>query len=201
METPVTERRNQMNWFDFSQPSPVRNTAFPNLAGALSFAGNSGTSRQVYDYDNNNLAPRFGFAWTVAKSTVIRGGAGMFFNPFGLTQSDVGFVPGAGYSSTTPMVASLDSITPFRTLSNPYPDGLVQPTRDSQGARTFLGQGLSVWDASARTPYNLQWNFDLQQSLPENLLIGRLWRGTSVTASPFPSTPFQTVHAVFPHTA
>ena len=31
--------------------------------------------------------------------------------------------------------------------------------------------------------------------------IGRLWRGSSVTAGPFPSTPFQTVLAVFPHTA
>jgi hypothetical protein len=31
--------------------------------------------------------------------------------------------------------------------------------------------------------------------------IGRLWRGISVYADPFPSTPFQTVLAVFPHTA
>lgn len=171
METPVTERRNQMNWFDFNSLSPVANPAYPNLTGALAFAGNSGTARQVYDYDVDNIAPRFGFAWTARKNTVIRGGAGMFFNPVGLTQSDTGFVPGAGYSSTTPMVATLDAITPFRTISNPYPEGLVQPTRDSQGARTFLGQGLSVWDARVRTPYSLQWNLDVQQSLPGNMLV------------------------------
>lgn len=177
METPVTERRNQMNWFDMGVASPVANSAFPSLLGALAFAGASGTARQVYDYDNNNIAPRFGFAWTAAKRTVVRGGAGIFFNAFGLTQSDTGFVPGAGYSSTTPMVATLDSITPFRTLSNPFPEGLVQPTRDSQGSRTFLGQGISVWDASARTPYNLQWNFDLQQTLPGELLVDLAYAG------------------------
>lgn len=168
-ESPYSERRNQMNWFDFNLPSPVRNATYPNLTGALVFA--TADARTVYHWDYNNVAPRAGFAYTLTSTTVLRGGAGLFYSPFGITNSDTGFVPGAGYSSTTPHLASLDGITPYRYISNPFPEGLVQPTRESLGSRTFLGQGISVWDRSAVTPYTWQWNFDIQQLLPWGLLV------------------------------
>ena len=168
-ESPYTERRNQMNWFDFALPSPLRNAVFPDLAGGLVFA--SPESRHVYEWDLNNVAPRVGFAYTLTRTTVLRGGAGLFYSPFGITNSDTGFVPGAGYSSTTVHLATLDGITPYRYVSDPFPEGLTQPTRNSLGARTFLGQAISVWDRSAVTPYTLQWNFDLQQVLAHHLLI------------------------------
>lgn len=37
-ETPLSERRNQINWFNWSVASPVRNPSFPNLTGGLEFA-------------------------------------------------------------------------------------------------------------------------------------------------------------------
>jgi hypothetical protein len=148
-ETPYTERRNQLNWFDASIPSPARNPAFSNLTGGLRFAG--GDNRRVYDWDRNNLSPRFGLAYTVLPRTVFRAGAGLFYSGLSITNSDTGFSPSTGFSSTTPMVASLDGLTPFRYLRNPYPDNLVQPTRDSFGAATFLGQGLNAWDRGANS--------------------------------------------------
>ena len=75
-ETPYTERRNQLNYFDASLTSPARNAMFPNLTGGLVFAAPG--NRQVYAWDKNNFSPRAGFAYTARRHTVIRGGGGLF---------------------------------------------------------------------------------------------------------------------------
>jgi hypothetical protein len=178
-ETPYTERYDQMNWFDVDLPSPVRNAAFPNLTGGLRFANVDGNDRRVYGWDKNNFAPRLGFAYALDNKTVLRWGGGLFYSPLDISNNAVGFSPSNGYSATTPMLASLDNgVTPFRTLANPYPDGLVQPTRNSLGASTFLGQGPAVWDAHPITGKNWQWNFDLQRELPGNVLLDVSYAGS-----------------------
>jgi hypothetical protein len=169
-ETPFTEKRNQFHRFDAALASPVRNASFPNLTGGLVYAGPD--SRQAYRRDGNNFAPRFGFAYSPIERTVIRGGAGLFFAPFGTGGDGTnGAVPDAGFSSTTPMIASLDGLTPFRFLRDPYPEGLTQPTRDSLGARTFLGQAVNQWDPVAVTPYTVQWNLDIQRAFGKDFIL------------------------------
>ncbi|MCL5742309.1 MAG: carboxypeptidase-like regulatory domain-containing protein, partial [Acidobacteria bacterium] len=175
-ETPYTERWNQLNRFDFGVPNPAANPSYPNLNGALQFA--DGNNRTVYNWDLNNFAPRAGFAWTGALKTVFRGGAGLFYAPFSITNSDTGFVPTAGFSSSSPMVATLNGINPYRFVSNPFPDGLVALTRDSLGAKTYLGQGISAWDPNGVTPYSLQWNADLQQALPHSFTLDIAYAGS-----------------------
>jgi hypothetical protein len=54
---------------------------------------------------------------------------------------------------------------------NPFPDGRVALTRDTLGAKTFLGQGLSLWDPDAVTPYSLKWNLDLQRAMKGNFVL------------------------------
>ena len=169
-ETPFTEKRNQFHTFDPALESPVRNPSFPNLTGGLVYAGRD--NRQVYRRDVNNFAPRLGFAFTPFDRTVIHGGGGLFFAPFGTGGDGTnGAVPDAGFSSVSPMVASLDGLTPFRYLRDPFPGGLTQPTRDSLGARTFLGQAVSQWDPVAVTPYTLQWNLDIQRAFGRDLIL------------------------------
>ncbi|MBI4909417.1 MAG: TonB-dependent receptor [Acidobacteria bacterium] len=175
-ESPYSERRNQINWYDFALDSPVKNAAYPNLKGALTFAG--ADNRTVYAWDRNNIAPRAGFAYTVNSKTVVRGGGGLFFAPYGISDAGEGYVPSAGFTSSTPLTASLDGVTPYRTLKNPYPDGLIQPTRSELGARTYLGQGISAWDQNAVTPYALQWNLDVQRSFGKSLLIDAAYSGS-----------------------
>jgi hypothetical protein len=75
-ESPYTERRNQMNWFDVDLAPPARNPAYPNLNGGLRIAAEDG--RYVYDWDKNNLAPRVGFGYTADNRTVFRWGLGSF---------------------------------------------------------------------------------------------------------------------------
>ena len=176
-ESPYTERRNQLVSFDTEVPSPVANAAFPGLMGGLKFA--SPTDRYVYPWDMNNVAPRAGFAYQFSPKTVFRSSAGFFFAPLEISNNAVGFVPSAGFSSSTPFVGSLDgNLTPFLTLSNPFPDGIVAPVRDSLGAATFLGQSIQVWDARARNPYTLQWNADLQRQVPWGILLDVAYAGS-----------------------
>ncbi|MBS1824383.1 MAG: TonB-dependent receptor [Acidobacteria bacterium] len=176
-ESPYTERYNQINSFNIDLTSPVRNPAFPNLTGGLEFA--SKERRTVHDWDKLNFAPRIGFAYALGNKTVLRWGAGLFFSPLDISNNAVGFSPSDGYSATTPLVASLDNgITPFRTLADPYPDGLVAPTRNSLGSSTFLGQAPAVWDSHPILGENYQWNFDLQRQLPWNLVADVSYAGS-----------------------
>ena len=179
-ESPYTERRNSMAWFDSAASSPARNPQFPNLTGALTFA-NSG-ARRVFAWDKNNIAPRAGLAYTLSSRTVIRAGAGLFYAPLEISNNAVGFIPNLGYSSSTPLVASVDGgLTPFRTLANLYPEGLNQPTRDTLGAKTYQGQGLTVWDRAPITPTVWQWNFDVQQQIARDLVFDVAYAGSKGT--------------------
>jgi hypothetical protein len=177
-ETPYTERRNQLVWFDTSAASPVANAQFPNLRGALRFAGQNGGSRHVYDWDRNNFAPRVGLAYSFGSRTVLRAGAGLFYAPLEISNNAVGFTPNLGYSASTPFVASLDSMTPLNTLANPFPNGLIQPTRNALGAATYLGQGISVWDPHPITPTVWQWNFDIQEQVARDLTVDIAYAGS-----------------------
>jgi hypothetical protein len=170
VESPYTERRNQLVSFSPSVPSPAANPSFPGLKGGLTFA--SPSNRQVYAWDTNNFGPRIGLAYQLPWKTVIRSGASLFYAPLQISNNAVGFSPSSGFSSSTPMVTSLNGgLTPFTTLSNPFPSGLTPPTGSSLGPATFLGQGLTVWAGRPKTPQSYQWNFDLQHELPGSILI------------------------------
>ncbi len=176
-ETAPTERYNQLNSFSFDLPSPVKNAQFPNLAGGYEFA--SADVRTTFSRDSNNVAPRFGFAYTLNRRTVLRGGGGIFYAPLEISDSDTGYSPSDGYSSATPYVASLDGgLTSFSSIRNPFPGGLVQPTGGGLGARTFLGQGTTSWMRSPATPVTVQWNLDVQHELPGAIVLDVAYSGS-----------------------
>lgn len=169
-ESPFTDRYNSINYFDRDIPSPVRNSQFPDLRGGLVFA--SEASRHVWQWDRMNIAPRLGFAWSLLPKTVLRWGGGFFYAPAETSNVATAFASNAGYSASTPFVGTIDGgLTPFRTLSNPYPEGLQQPVRDTQGASTFLGQSPAMWDSRQTMPVTYQWNVDLQRELPGRILV------------------------------
>jgi hypothetical protein len=109
---------------------------------------------------------------------VLRTGAGLFYSPLEFSNNAVGFTPNLGYSASTPFVASLDGMTPLNTLADPFGSGVLQPTRNSLGDRTYLGQGISLWDPHAITPTIWQWNFDVQQQLTRDLTVDVAYAGS-----------------------
>jgi outer membrane receptor protein involved in Fe transport len=169
-ETPRTDRFNQLTNFDFNATPAIDVTGL-NLKGALSFVGVNGVSRFQSNPDRNNLAPRVGFAWKVADKTVIRGGIGLFYGTMmGVGGAGVNYGV-SGFAAATNMVTSLDGVTPYRYLSNPYPEGLVAATGSKLGTATLLGQTLNMTDRGNYVPYSAQWNFDIQRELPLGVLF------------------------------
>ena len=178
-ESPYTDRHNRLNYFSTSIASPATNPSFPNLTGGLVFAGVNGNSSQVYKWNTLQFGPRLGFSYTPIANTVIRGGFGLVYAPLEITNTTTGTNPSGGYSSTTSWDTSLNGgLTPYALLSNPYPQGLVQPTGNSLGAATLLGQALTQWTRSPKTPQSEQWNLGVQRQLPSEILVDLAYVGS-----------------------
>jgi TonB dependent receptor len=177
METPRTDRFNQLTNFDYSAKPPLT-AAGLDMHGVLTFTGVNGVPRTNSKFDANNFAPRFGFAYRLTPKTVVRGGGGLFYS--GIT--GIGSGPAAfgisGFQTTTTMLTSQDGITPFATLRNPYPSGLLQATGSSQGPATLLGQAISFTDRGNVTPYSEQWSFNIQRELPGSILAEAGYAGS-----------------------
>lgn len=171
-ESPVTDRHNRLNYFDQNIASPAANTQFPNLTGGLVFAGVDGHPRTVYQWDTKQFSPRLGFSYNPYRETVVRGGFGTSYAPLEISNSAVGFTSNTGFGSTTTWdVSNNNGLNPANLLSNPYPQGLLQPTGSSLGAATSLGQSISVWTRNPKTPESYQWNFGVEQQLPSDIVF------------------------------
>lgn len=178
-ESPYTDRHNRLNYFDPSVPSPAANSQFPNLTGGLVFAGVNGGSSSVYQWNRKQFDPRVGIAYSLNDATVFRGGFGVVYAPLEISTSAVGFAPNAGFSSSTSWQTSTNGgLNPANLLSDPYPQGLVEPAGSSEGAATQLGQSISVWDRNAHTPESYQWNVGIQRQLPSSILLDLTYIGT-----------------------
>jgi hypothetical protein len=178
LDTPRTERYNRMNWFDPYAPSPLarRVPEYPNLAGGVVFVGVDGNPRSQYIWDRNNLAPRVGFAYQATAKTVIRGGYAHVFGPS--NQAAQGTVGPFGFRTENLWVTTLDGITPFNLLRNPYPQGFRPPPGASEGLLTQAGAGLQGVLRDTVTPWAMQWNFSVQRELPGQMLLEVAYVGT-----------------------
>ena len=164
-ESPRTERYDRtVRGFAYNTPSPLKVPGL-DLRGGLLYAGAGGLPRGLYDPDRNNLAPRFGFAFSATKTTILRGGYALSYIPV-----VYGVIP-TGYSNTTPLVSSLDGITPKDLLRNPFPDGFLPPIGNTQGLVTLVGQSVTFIDPSDRTPMFHNWHFDIQRELPSSTVF------------------------------
>ncbi len=182
LETPRTEANNEYVFLDLNSPSPLRQKVpgYPNLAGGVGFVGVNGTGRRTQLTDKNNFDPRIGLAWQLDTNTVIRSGFGIFHHPL-VPNTDLA----QGFNrTTTSLVAGADTVTPLFNLSNPFPDGLLQPTGNTLGLNTLLGQGISGPLRQQRLPYQSQWSIDIQRQLPWSLLIEAGYAGNSAVALP-----------------
>jgi hypothetical protein len=169
-ETPYTERYNRIGYgFDPTAVLPVQAPGL-TLRGGLRFVGVDGYPRTEGELDTNNFGPRFGFAYQLARRTVVRGGYGLFYSPMAANDSYLGDV--GVFSATTPFVASNDGgATPFATIANPFPAGMQQPIGAQTGLMAQVGTSLTYNDPHRVLPYNQQWQFDLQRELPSQIVV------------------------------
>ncbi|MBX5497311.1 MAG: TonB-dependent receptor, partial [Bryobacteraceae bacterium] len=170
-DTPRTERFNRMSWFDPDLRSPLADTVpgYSGLKGGLRFVGVDGNGRTQFNGDFNNIAPRLGLAYQVDEKTAVRAGFAQLFGPSTLAAQ--GTVGPYGFRVETPWVATIDGITPFNRLSNPFPGGFAPVPGASLGALTAIGSRVEAPLANTNTPYTLQYNLTVQRELPGAILL------------------------------
>ncbi len=177
-ETPRTERYDRMNYFDPSAPSPLATkvSAFPRLTGGVAFVGVDGNSRYQYEKDVNNIAPRVGLAYQFTPKTVVRAGYGHFFGAS--PQQAQGTIGPFGFRTENPWVTTLDGITPFNLLRNPYPQGFRPSPGAAEGLLTQVGANLQAPLRDTIVPWSMQWNLNIQRELPWQTTLEVAYVGT-----------------------
>lgn len=153
--------------FDRTARNPLSQPDFP-LTGIVRYAGVDGNPTQTFAPKSIKPGPRVGFAYSLNDKTVLRGGYAIFWAPTFFT-----FQNAIGYSQTTNIVASTDgNFTPATSLSNPYPDGLLQPTGNTLGGRSGIGQPITITDQATRSAgYVQQASFEVQREVPAGFTV------------------------------
>ena len=184
-EGPMTERFNRtVRGFDFKTPNPVAAQAVANYAqspipevpagqfrvlGGLTFAGVGGQPRTLWAPDRNNFSPRFGLAWSLRRSTVLRAGYGVFFVPQG---ADRNAVSQAGYTQQTSLVPSVDNgLTFIATLGDPFPNGFAPPLGAAGGLSTDVGRSVSFFSENRPNGFMQRWSVGIQQEFPRRIVM------------------------------
>ena len=187
-ESAPTERYNRQNrGFAFNQASPLATAvkaaagasecpACQNLTGGLLFAGVNGQPAAAFDADTNNIQPRVGASYRLFEKTILRGGYGLFYLP----QAEFGGT--TGFSLSTPFAATVgggaNAFIPAFTLSNPFPNGILQPTGSALGQNTALGGSIIFNLPTRRIPKTHQFSFGLQQELPWKIKLDVAYAGS-----------------------
>ena len=180
-EGALTERYNRsVTGFDFTAAQPFAAAAIAKYAlnptpevpasqfkvqGGLLFTGQNGLDRGLYNTPKANLMPRFGLAYKLDASgkTVLRGGYGIFYGFIGQRRGDV---IQAGYSQNTPFIATSDGINFTGTLSNPFPNGIIEPVGAAAGTLTYVGQAVTFFNQNPPMPQMHRWQLGVQHEFP-----------------------------------
>jgi hypothetical protein len=167
--SPWTVPRNATLSFNYETGQPSFALQNPNdfLDPGKCFGGcaplTPGVPRQAYKIGTKNFAPRLGLTYALTPGTVIRTGAGIYFdgninmNQFNDIQSGA-----APFSLRYEVVNDLTRPLPARLTSSEYPAGLLgvppQPNANPRASFRFAQPYYPV-------PAVYQWSFSIQQRL------------------------------------
>jgi hypothetical protein len=158
-----------------ANPNPAVPSGQFHALGGPTFA--SSANPDVYSARSKIFSPRFGFAWTpraLGNKTVIRGGFGILVDPIQLP------VPNQpGFSQQTVFTPTNNTyLTPAASLSDPFPNGFLQPVGAAKGTSTNLGQSITIYNPNIRNPYAVRWQLSIQRQLPFNMVLEAAYIGS-----------------------
>ena len=172
------EKYNRLAYLDLGALNPLGPAAgLPDLRGQLGWiGGDNSTDQQNTDWIN--FGPRVGFAYSATPKTVLRGGYAIFFLPKTVQGNGDGAIEAF---RDTPMVATIDGVTPANTLSNPFPQGILPPLNDRDPLAN-VGASVGAPTRQYRNAYSQTWSFGIQRELPFKLLLDVHYWGNKGTA-------------------
>jgi hypothetical protein len=168
---PRTERFNRMNWLDPNLSYSLHAAGLPDVPvkGGEVFANSN--NRYNYDTYYGAIQPRFGFAWELPHTTVLRGGYGIYFSQPRSGAAGTGPWGYQGFDQQTQWIPSVanQTIVPGNRLSNPFPPtGPKLPPGSSLGALNDVGFDAvgPIPSISHNVPYEQAWSLGVQKELP-----------------------------------
>jgi hypothetical protein len=186
LPNPWTERFDRLVVFQPGVQNPLTRGTSLAPRGNVALVNSQDRADRTLEATHRRLfAPRLGFSYRFADKTVVRGGYGIFYLP-----NDVVFATAPNISPVntlaTPWVSTIDGgVTPVDRLSNPFPNGVLQPPgRSSNYQNILLGQSFTIPLESQPYGYNQQFNLNIQHELKEGTLVEIAYAGAKGTHLP-----------------
>jgi hypothetical protein len=167
----VKEKNNLFANFLVSSFDPVADIG----TGALTQVGTNGLSR-LYEPDYKNFSPRASIAWDVTgrSKTVIRAGAGLFYDAFSQDMF-LGHLPFSAFYAPGPAYGNFG---PAPILSAGLADlsgsgGAIAPNTPVFGDETACNFECDIFavDRHIKTPYMENYNINIQQQLTNKMTL------------------------------
>jgi hypothetical protein len=195
-----TERHNRLEYFD---PAVAASASGVNYTGAEIYV--SSHNRSPFTTNLKDFGPRLGFSWQPTKHVVFHGGAGYYYGPSPQMVGSAS-LDSDGYSTSTtwnatqwnndPSTAAYDcanygicddlgNTVILNPLSNPFPNGVVQPISNPTGLANNLGISLNTMLHSQRTPTTYNYNFGYQVEFPHAVVLSAAYVGSRGLFLPF----------------
>jgi hypothetical protein len=198
-----TERHNRLEYFD---PTAANTSNGVSYTGAEIYV--NGSNRSPFTTNMKDFGPRLGFSWQAEKRLLIRGGAGYYYGPgthmvAGVAQDSDGFststlwnatclngdgntvINGTSACAGAALGSPAPSVTGIYSLSNPFPNGVVQVLSNPSGLANNLGISLSTVLHSQRTPTVYNYNFGIEYEFPHEFVFSAGYVGSRGLFLPF----------------
>ncbi|GGH10854.1 TonB-dependent receptor [Silvibacterium dinghuense] len=180
--TPETERNNYGNGgFNSTAVNPINSEVsvpgYSQILGGVTFLGVNGYSRSAYPLSKWDIQPRVGFAYAVTDKTVLRGGFGESARSPENAPNNIGYSATTSYIACDPNHIGCTYPNLANPINNPY-SSVVQPTGNSLGLLTDLGQG--PWTINPKYIIPTFWNYSLgiEQQLGRNDMFNLTYVGS-----------------------
>jgi hypothetical protein len=157
-----------LRW-EYFGPLSERNNLLSNLApdGTLAMVGTHGLDG-IYERDLNNFSPRLGFAWSVLKNTVVRGGYGIYYDYVPQHLQIANFTASAGLA-TNPIGPK--PVLPMNFDSSAFNGTNLDPSIPILTVNTDGPYSIFATPREFPSPYTQNWNLNIQQRFAENAAV------------------------------
>lgn len=167
-----------LRW-EYFGPLSEKNNLLSNLGqdGNLAMVGTDGLNG-LYKRDLHDFGPRLGFAWQVAKNTVVRAGYGIYYDYVPQDILIANFTTSAGVAT--------NPIGPKAILPLNFDPTAFNGTNPTANAPIMNGiaaapYSIFVTPQNFHSPYTQNWNFNVQQKLVENASFEARYVGSKGT--------------------
>ena len=156
--------------YEYNSP-PVdaedRATVFDLATRSIVPVGTNGVPRSGFEPDRNNFAPRLGFAWSIDRYTVLRGGYGVYYDQSPLAPAESLYFNSPFFDNN--IFFSLPGLP--LTLSDPFPSFFPFPLPDS---------ALAI-QRNLRTGYMQHWNLNIEREIGNHTVFEVAYVGSKGT--------------------